>query len=118
MATTSQPTRAPNKALYLTDYARSAWDIRALPATLPALYPHDGDQVSFDLVQHPVRADAQPAVGTADERARRAANPAVSTKRARRNPTVRPGTAAGRGHPCVFGQISLFCGWPDLLRRI
>jgi hypothetical protein len=27
---TSQPTRAPNKALYLTDYARSAWDIGAI----------------------------------------------------------------------------------------
>ena len=37
MATTSQPTRAPNKALYLTDYARSVWDIGALSATLPAL---------------------------------------------------------------------------------
>src|ERR1700722_15234157 len=35
------------------------------------VYPHDGDQVPFDLVQHPVRADAQPAVGAADERARR-----------------------------------------------
>jgi len=37
MAKTSQPTRAPNKALYLTDYARSSWDIGALSATLPAL---------------------------------------------------------------------------------
>ena len=37
MAKTSQPVRAPNKALYLTDYARSAWDIGALSATLPAL---------------------------------------------------------------------------------
>ena len=37
MATASQPARAPNKALYLTDYARSAWDIGALSATLPAL---------------------------------------------------------------------------------
>ena len=37
MAKTSQPTRAPNKALYLTDYARSAWDIGALSVTLPAL---------------------------------------------------------------------------------
>ena len=37
MAKISQPTRAPNKALYLTDYARSAWDIGALSATLPAL---------------------------------------------------------------------------------
>ena len=34
-------------------------------------YPHDGDQVPFDLVQHPVGADAQPAVATPDERARR-----------------------------------------------
>jgi hypothetical protein len=33
MATTSRPTRAPNKALYLTDYARSACDIGALLAT-------------------------------------------------------------------------------------
>jgi len=33
----TQLTRAPNKALYLTDYARSAWDIGALSATLPAL---------------------------------------------------------------------------------
>ena len=30
MARTCQPARAPNKALYLTDYARSAWDIGAL----------------------------------------------------------------------------------------
>ena len=37
MAKTSQPTRAPNKALYLTNYARSAWDIGALSAALPAL---------------------------------------------------------------------------------
>jgi pimeloyl-ACP methyl ester carboxylesterase len=37
MAKTSRPTRAPNKALYLTDYARSAWDIGALSTTLPAL---------------------------------------------------------------------------------
>jgi hypothetical protein len=37
MAKTSQPTRAPNKALYLTDYARSAWDIGALSVTLPVL---------------------------------------------------------------------------------
>jgi hypothetical protein len=37
MAKTSQPTRAPNKALYLTDYVRSGWDIGALSATLPAL---------------------------------------------------------------------------------
>jgi hypothetical protein len=37
MAKTPQLTRAPNKALYLTDYARSAWDIGALSATLPAL---------------------------------------------------------------------------------
>ena len=37
MAKTPRPTRAPNKALCLTDYARSAWDIGALSATLPAL---------------------------------------------------------------------------------
>jgi hypothetical protein len=35
------------------------------------VYPHDGNQVPFDLVQHPERADTQPTVGTADERARR-----------------------------------------------
>ena len=35
------------------------------------VYPHDGDQVPFDLIQHSVRANAQPTVGTADERARR-----------------------------------------------
>jgi hypothetical protein len=33
------------------------------------VYPRDGDQVPFDLVQHPLRADAQPAVGAAEERA-------------------------------------------------
>jgi len=37
MTKISQPARAPNKALYLTDYARSGWDIGALSATLPAL---------------------------------------------------------------------------------
>jgi hypothetical protein len=37
MAKTCRPTRPPNKALYLTDYARSAWDIWALSATLPTL---------------------------------------------------------------------------------
>jgi hypothetical protein len=31
------------------------------------VYPHDGDQVPFDLIQHSVRANAQPTVGTADE---------------------------------------------------
>jgi hypothetical protein len=30
MAMTSQPTRASNKALSLTDYARSGWDVGAL----------------------------------------------------------------------------------------
>ena len=39
--------------------------------SLYPVYPHDGDQVSFDLVQHPVRTDAQPTVGAADERAGR-----------------------------------------------
>ena len=39
--------------------------------SLYPVYPHDGDQVLFDLIQHPVRTDAQPAVGAADERARR-----------------------------------------------
>jgi hypothetical protein len=36
--------------------------------SLYPVYPHDGDQVPFDLIQHSVRADAQPTVGTADER--------------------------------------------------
>jgi hypothetical protein len=35
------------------------------------VYPHDGDQVPFDLLQYPVRANAQPAVGAADKRVRR-----------------------------------------------
>ena len=39
--------------------------------SLYAVYPHDGDQVLFDLIQHPVRTDAQPTVGAADERAQR-----------------------------------------------
>jgi hypothetical protein len=47
------------------------------------VYPHDGDQVPFDLVQHPVRADAQPAVGAADERARRGAGSSAKAFTAR-----------------------------------
>jgi len=39
--------------------------------SLYPVYPHDGDQVPFDLIQHPVRTDAQPTVGAADERAQR-----------------------------------------------
>jgi hypothetical protein len=30
MTATTEPTRAPGKALFLTDYARSTWDIAAL----------------------------------------------------------------------------------------
>ena len=37
MTATTEPTRAPSKALYLTDYARSTWDIGALSVTLPVL---------------------------------------------------------------------------------
>ena len=37
MTATTEPTRAPSKALYLTDYARSTWDIWALSVTLPVL---------------------------------------------------------------------------------
>jgi hypothetical protein len=43
------------------------------------VYPHDGDQVPFDLVQHRVRADAQPTVGTAEERARSAGSSAKAS---------------------------------------
>ena len=39
--------------------------------SLYAVYPHDGNQVPFDLIQHPVRTDAQPTVGAAGERVRR-----------------------------------------------
>ena len=39
--------------------------------SLYPVYSHDGDQVLFDLIQHSVRADAQPTVGTADERSQR-----------------------------------------------
>jgi hypothetical protein len=37
MTVNTEPTRAPSKALYLTDYARATWDIAALSVTLPAL---------------------------------------------------------------------------------
>lgn len=37
MTATTEPTRAPSKALYLTDYARSTWDIWAVSVTLPVL---------------------------------------------------------------------------------
>jgi hypothetical protein len=43
------------------------------------VYRDDGDQVPFDLVQDPVRADAQPAVGAADERARGAGSSAKAS---------------------------------------
>jgi hypothetical protein len=43
---------------------------------IASLHAHHGEvapevRVPFDLIQHPVRADAQPAVCAADERARR-----------------------------------------------
>jgi hypothetical protein len=41
------------------------------PRTGNLIYPHDSDQVLFNLVQHPVRADVQPTIGAADERVRR-----------------------------------------------
>jgi hypothetical protein len=57
----------------LADEVFAAVDALQLPGSvgggLYPVYPHDGDQVPFDLVQHPIRADAQPAVGAADERA-------------------------------------------------
>lgn len=37
MTATAKSTRAPSKAPYLTDFARSAWDIWALSVTLPVL---------------------------------------------------------------------------------
>ena len=37
MTVNTEPTRAPSKALYLTDYARATWDIAALSVTLPVL---------------------------------------------------------------------------------
>ncbi len=46
MAKTSQPTRAPNKMLYLTDYARSAWDIGALSATLRRWTEHHAEMAT------------------------------------------------------------------------
>jgi hypothetical protein len=39
----------------------------------------DGDQVLLDLIQHPVRAGAQPAVGTADERSQRSGSSAKAS---------------------------------------
>ena len=54
MAKTSQPTRAPNKALYLTDYARSAWDIGALLATLPALARAPAEMATPPIATDPV----------------------------------------------------------------
>ena len=39
----------------------------SMAGSLYAVYPYDGDQVSFDLMQHPVRTDAQPTVGAADD---------------------------------------------------
>jgi hypothetical protein len=37
--------------------------LESVAGSLYTVYPHDGDQVPFDLIQHPVRTDAQPAVG-------------------------------------------------------
>jgi hypothetical protein len=51
-------------------------------AAYTPVYPHDCDQVLFDLLQHSVRADAQPAVGTADERSR-GAGPSAKASTAR-----------------------------------
>jgi hypothetical protein len=45
--------------------------LESVGGSLYLVYPHDGDQVPFDLIQHPVRTDAQPTVGAADERAQR-----------------------------------------------
>ncbi len=56
----------------LVQYRRALCQLlESVGGSLYPVYPHDGDQVPFDLVQHPVRANAQPAVGAADERARR-----------------------------------------------
>ena len=56
----------------LVQYRRALCQLlESVGGSLCPVYPHDGDQVPFDLVQHPVRADAQPTVGAADERARR-----------------------------------------------
>ena len=45
--------------------------LESVAGSLYPVYPHDSDQVLFDLIQHPVRTDAQPTVGAADERAQR-----------------------------------------------
>ena len=37
MTVNTEPTRAPSKALFLTDYARATWDIAARSVTLPVL---------------------------------------------------------------------------------
>ncbi len=56
----------------LVEYRRALCQLlESVGGSLYPVYPHDGDQVPFDLVQHPVRADAQPTVGATDERARR-----------------------------------------------
>jgi len=56
----------------LVEYRRALCQLlESVGGSLYPVYPYDGDQVPFDLVQHPVRADAQPTVGAADERARR-----------------------------------------------
>jgi hypothetical protein len=69
------PRRRPQAGLILRGYAGRVEVVcqllESVVGGLYPVYPHDGDQVPFDLVQHPVRADAQPAVGAADERARR-----------------------------------------------
>jgi hypothetical protein len=56
----------------LVQYRRALCQLlESVGGTLYPVYPHDGDQVPFDLIQHPVRTDAQPTVGAADERAQR-----------------------------------------------
>ena len=56
----------------LVQYRRALYQLLgSVVGSLYPVYPHDGDQVPFDLIQHPVRTDAQPTVGAADERARR-----------------------------------------------
>ena len=56
----------------LGEYRRALCQLlEPVGGSLYPVYPHDGDQVPFDLVQQPVRTDAQPTVGAADERARR-----------------------------------------------
>src|ERR1700745_2048593 len=55
----------------LVQYRRALGQLlESVGGGLYPVYPDDGDQVPFDLVQDPVRADAQRAVGVAEETAR------------------------------------------------